>query len=84
MSVPTPITPATGPSPSRTGEYHVSNTTPNTSTTDEKVSPARARRTSASACGRSAYSSKAERPTSSAGRTPRASSPRPSTMVNTP
>ena len=44
---PTPITPATDPSASRTGEYHASNTTPNTSTTDEKVSPPSARRTSA-------------------------------------
>src|SRR2546430_1112327 len=54
MSVPTPITPATAPSASRTGEYHASNTTPKTSTVDENISPVRARRTSASACGRAA------------------------------
>src|SRR3989454_8568341 len=54
MSVPTPITPTTAPSGSRTGEYHASNTAPNTSTVDESVSPVRARRTSAIACGKSA------------------------------
>src|SRR5207247_1886122 len=81
MSVPTPITPATAPSASRTGEYHASNTTPKTSTVDENISPVRARRTSASACGSSANISKAERPMSRAGRTPTASSPPPSTIV---
>src|SRR5256885_2455272 len=78
MSVPTPITPATAPSASRTGEYHASNTAPNTSTGDENVSPVRARRTSAIACGKSANSVNAECPRSKAGRTPTASSPRPS------
>src|SRR2546422_943567 len=62
MSVPTPITPATAPSASRTGEYHASNTAPNTSTGDENVSPVRARRTSAIACGKSANSVNAECP----------------------
>src|SRR5205807_131003 len=57
---------------------------PYTSTTDENASPARARRTSATAWGRSAYSWNTDCPTSCAGRTPRASSPRPSASVNVP
>src|SRR2546422_4281094 len=48
---------------------------------DENVSPVRARRTSAIACGKSANSVNAECPRSKAGRTPTASSPRPSTIV---
>src|SRR2546425_181133 len=57
---------------------------PYTSTTDENASPARARRTSASAWGRSAYSWNTDCPTSCPGRTPSASSPRPSASVNVP
>src|SRR5439155_1412210 len=84
-SVPTPITPLTGPATlSRIGENHASNTVPNTSTVEDNVSPASARRTSASAWGRSAYSSYTDRPTSWPGRKPSASSPRPSTIVKMP
>src|SRR2546426_1036581 len=57
---------------------------PYTSTTEENASPARARRTSARAWGRSAYNWNTDCPTSCAGRTPRASSPRPSAGVNVP
>ena len=84
MSVATPTTPEMEPFRPRTGEYCASNSNPNNSTRAVTDSPAKARRTSATACGTSPSSSKNDLPMSIPGRTPSEWSPLPSASVKTP